>query len=138
MINFTVYGDPVAQGRPRFFRRGNHVGTYDPAKSRDYKDTVYSVALEHRPSQPLTGPLNVYIECYRKIPASFSKKKIGQACEGLIKPTTKPDVDNYAKGVKDALKGVIWQDDSQVVLLQVRKMYSQTPRMEIRIEQAAI
>jgi Holliday junction resolvase RusA-like endonuclease len=128
-----VYGEPKAQGRPRFARRGNFVTTYDPKDSKEYKDTVYSVALQHRPSQPLTGAVSVGIMCFRSIPKSFSRKKTEMAENGEILPTTKPDVDNYAKGIKDALKGVIWQDDSQVTFLSVSKRYSVTPRVEIAI-----
>lgn len=135
MIRFTVYGEPKAQGRPRFARRGNFVTTYDPKDSREYKDTVYSVALQHRPPSPLEGPLEVYIDCYRSIPKAFSQKKVMAACLGEIKPTSKPDVDNYAKGIKDALNGLVWKDDSQIVLLQVRKLYSQTPRVEIAVNE---
>lgn len=133
MISFVVYGEPVAQGRPRFARRGNFVTTYDPAKSRDYKDTVYSIAIEHKPEQPLEGPLNVKIVAFKSIPKSFSKRKAADAESGVLLPITKPDCDNYAKGVKDALSGLIWRDDAQVVRLTVEKKFSTVPRMEIEI-----
>jgi Holliday junction resolvase RusA-like endonuclease len=135
LISFIVYGEPTAQGRPRFARRGNFVTTYDPKKSKEYKDTVYSVAMQHRPPQPLLGALSVSIMCYRSIPKSFSKKKAEMAESGELLPVTKPDVDNYAKGIKDALKGVIWQDDSQVTFLSVSKRYSISPRVEISIRE---
>lgn len=48
---------------------------------------------------------------------------------------TKPDADNYLKGVKDALKGIIWKDDSQVVDAFVRKRYSARPRIEVKIKE---
>ena len=136
MISFVVYGEPVAQGRPRFAHRGNFVTTYDPAKSREYKDTVYSVAVQHRPEKPLEGPLEMRIIAFKAIPKSFSRKKAMEAVDGIIRPVTKPDLDNYAKGVKDALKGVIWVDDSQVVRLVIEKRYSAQPRMEIEVGEA--
>ena len=136
MISFTVYGEPVAQGRPRFARRGNFVTTYDPAKSRDYKDTVYSVAIQHKPEQPLEGPLNVKIIAFKSIPKSFSKRKTADAESGILLPITKPDADNYAKGVKDAMSGLIWRDDAQVVRMLVEKRYSTVPRMEIEITES--
>ena len=135
MISFIVYGNPVAQGRPKFVRRGNHVAAYDPEKSRTYKDMVYAVALQYKPAQLLQGALGLTIKCYREIPKSIlsSKKKMEQVLSGELRPTTKPDVDNYAKGIKDALKGVIWYDDSQVVSLAVAKYYSEEPRTEVII-----
>ena len=133
VISFTVYGEPVAQGRPRFARRGSFVTAYDPKKSRDYKDTVYSVAVDHRPDKPLDGQLEMTVKIYRSIPKSFSKRKAADAVSGLIRPVTKPDVDNYIKGVKDACKGIIWVDDSQVVTISASKYYSFNPRVEITV-----
>ena len=136
MIQFTVFGEPVAQGRPKFARHGNFVQTYDPKKSVDYKSRVLAAALEVRPEKPLDMPLSVTIKAYRSIPKSMSKKKADQAMIGEIRPTTKPDIDNIVKGVKDALKGVIWRDDSLVVNLVACKWYGETPRVEISVREA--
>ncbi len=134
MIQFTVYGEPVAQGRPRASTQGGFVKMYDPAKSRDYKDYVRLAAGQHAPAQPLEGPLSMVMIAYRPIPKSFSKKKAAAAERGEILPVSKPDVDNYLKGVKDALKGIIWVDDSQVVDAFARKRYSARPRIEVKIK----
>jgi Holliday junction resolvase RusA-like endonuclease len=133
-IQFVVYGEPVAQGRPKASRIGNGVRMYDPQKSRDFKDYVRLVASEHAPAALLAGPLKMAVDVYRPIPKSFSKKKAAAAEAGDLRPTSKPDVDNYLKGIKDALKSVIWQDDSQVVEVVVRKWYSKKPRVEVYIE----
>ncbi|KZS45727.1 hypothetical protein AWU65_07270 [Paenibacillus glucanolyticus] len=135
MIQFTVYGEPVAQGRPKFSTAGGFVKAYDPAKSRDYKDYVRLAAAEHAPKSLLEGPVGMMLTVYRSIPKSFSKKKAAAAEAGEIRPTTKPDVDNYLKGVKDALKGVIWKDDSQVVEVFTQKKYSGRPRIEVKIKE---
>jgi Holliday junction resolvase RusA-like endonuclease len=135
MIKFSVYGEPVAQGRPRASTQGGFVRMYDPAKSRDYKDYVRLAAAEYAPPSLLAGPLAVMVIAYRSIPKSFSKKKAAAAEAGEIYPTSKPDADNYLKGVKDALKGVMWVDDSQVVDAYARKRYSFRPRIEVTIRQ---
>lgn len=108
---------------------------YDPAKSRDYKDYVRLAAAQHAPKSLLEGPVGMMLTVYRSIPKSFSKKKAAAAEAGEIRPITKPDVDNYLKGVKDALKGVIWKDDSQVVEVFTQKKYSGKPRIEIKIKE---
>ncbi|WP_337032468.1 RusA family crossover junction endodeoxyribonuclease [Paenibacillus illinoisensis] len=134
-IQFTVYGNPVAQGRPKFSSQGGFTRAYDPKNSKDYKDYVRLAAAEHAPAALLEGPLGMVLTVYRSTPKSFSKKKAAQAEAGQIRPITKPDVDNYLKGVKDALKGVIWKDDSQVVEVFAQKRYSARPRIEVKIKQ---
>ncbi|WP_348772908.1 RusA family crossover junction endodeoxyribonuclease [Paenibacillus sp. Marseille-P2973] len=133
-IRFTVYGEPVAQGRPKFSTAGGFAKAYDPEKSKDYKDYVRLAASQHAPAFLLEGPIQMTLIAYRSIPKSFSKKKAAEAEAGIVFPTTKPDADNYLKGVKDALKGVIWRDDSQVVDATVRKRYSNRPRIEVHID----
>ncbi|KXG42863.1 RusA family crossover junction endodeoxyribonuclease [Tepidibacillus decaturensis] len=135
MIQFTVYGEPVAQGRPRATTINGHIRMYDPKKSSDYKDYVRLVASEKAPKHLLTGQIEMKVRIYRPIPKSFSKKKTSQAELGLIRPTTKPDADNYLKAIKDALKMVIWKDDSQVVDVQIGKWYSERPRIEVQISE---
>ncbi|WP_117017103.1 RusA family crossover junction endodeoxyribonuclease [Aeribacillus pallidus] len=135
MIQFTVYGEPVAQGRPRATTINGHIRMYDPKKSSDFKNYVRLVASEHRPDKLLEGPISLTVKVYKKSLKSFSKKKIAAAEAGELRPTSKPDVDNYAKSIKDALKNVIWKDDSQVVDLHISKWYSETPRVEIAIKE---
>lgn len=107
---------------------------YDPKKSSDFKKYVKLVASQYAPPELLKGPLRMSVLVYRPTLKSFSKKKVREAEAGLLRPITKPDVDNYVKGVKDALKQVIWKDDSQVVDLHVSKYYSEKPRIELKIE----
>lgn len=133
VVQFTVYGEPVAQGRPRAANIAGHIRMYDPQKSRDYKDYVRLAASQHAPRKLAEGPLRLRVNVFRPIPKSFSKKKAAQAEAGDLRPTSKPDADNYLKGVKDALKNVIWKDDSQVVEVTVGKWYSDRPRVEIQI-----
>lgn len=75
------------------------------------------------------------IDVYKGSLKSFSKKKLEQAEAKSLRPRTKPDADNYAKGPLDACKGILWKDDGQVVDLFVSKYYSKNPRIEIRIQE---
>ncbi|MCY8420264.1 RusA family crossover junction endodeoxyribonuclease [Bacillus inaquosorum] len=134
MISFTVYGEPVAQGRPRAGTVNGKARLYDPKKSRDYKQYVKLVASEYRPKSLLKGPLELIVRIYKPSLKSFSKKKAAAAEQGLLRPTSKPDADNYVKAIKDGLNKVIWHDDSQVVDLHVSKFYSEIPRVEIQIK----
>lgn len=137
-IHLVIPGEPVAQGRPRISTQGGHVRAYDPAKSRDYKQYIRMAATQQvGTTPPLEGALALGMCVYRAIPKSFSKRRREAAERGEVRPITKPDLDNYVKAAKDALKGIVWQDDSQIVAYvePFGKFYSERPRIEITVTQ---
>jgi Holliday junction resolvase RusA-like endonuclease len=67
------------------------------------------------------------------IPKSASKKLQEKMLSGAVRPTKKPDCDNIIKAVLDALNGVAYYDDSQVVKICIRKRYDTNPRTIIEI-----
>ncbi|KMY60124.1 hypothetical protein AA906_07035 [Geobacillus stearothermophilus] len=135
MIKFIVYGEPVAQGRPRATTVNGRVRMYDPKKSRDFKHYLKLAASKHRPEQLIEGPISLEVKVYKPILKSFSKKKKAAAEAGQLRPISKPDVSNYLKLIEDALTGVIWKDDSQIIDCSISKYYSETPRTEIQIKE---
>lgn len=130
----TIEGVPVPQLRPRATRIGNSIRMYDPKKISDYKQSVKLQAKSQWLQEPLEGALQVEMDIYRQIPKSTSKRRHKLKNERIIRPIVKPDVDNYTKGILDALNGVIWKDDSQIVTLIANKYYSDNPRVEIRVK----
>ncbi|PKH09845.1 RusA family crossover junction endodeoxyribonuclease [Planomicrobium sp. MB-3u-38] len=132
---FEIMGDPVAQGRPRAGKSfSGKTVLYDPAKSRDFKRYVRMVAAQHAPKELIEGPIHLNVDFYRSIPKKYqTKPKLELIEKGILLPTTKPDVDNYIKGVKDGLNKVIWHDDSQVISMNIRKFYSMVPRVVVHI-----
>lgn len=136
MIEFTVAGEPVAQGRPRFSARGSFVKAYDPAKSKDYKayvKLVAAAAMNERSLKPLDGAISVDIKAFVSVPKSKSKKFREAALIWEIRPTKKPDCDNIAKILLDAMTGIVYEDDKQIVKLSVEKYYDEVPRVEVAI-----
>jgi Holliday junction resolvase RusA-like endonuclease len=129
IIHFTVYGEPTAKGRPRFARRGAFSAAYTPAKTVRAESDFRAQALAYKPTKPLETPLIVNIKVFRSIPKSMSKKRAELADRGIIRPTTKPDKDNYEKLINDALNGIFWRDDSQIVYGRTGKYYSKNPRI---------
>ncbi len=73
---------------------------------------------------------------YYGIPKSTSKKKHKLMLFKAVRPTKKPDCDNLCKIYLDALNAVAYKDDVQVVDLQVRKFYSENPRVVVTIQKA--
>ena len=139
-VHITVYGAPVPKGRPRLSTFNGHARAFTPAKTRRYEDLIRLEAgrvMEGR--DQLQGPTRVHIRAYVPTPQAIAKHKAkGPAAEaGELRPVTKPDVDNFAK-VIDALNGIVWPDDNQVVELTVEKFYSARPRLEmVAVEIAA-
>ncbi len=133
MIKFIVFGEPVAQGRPRGTVLNDKVRMYDPAKSSDYKKYVGLIASQHRPPSLIESAVSLTVKVYRPIP-KLSKIKHQQAVEGILRPVSKPDLSNYIKGVEDAIEGIILKNDSQVIDFgQSGKWYSENPRIEVEI-----
>lgn len=111
---------------------------YDPKKSKDYKQYVRLVAGQHSPKKQIEGQIEVFIKIYRQIPKSMTKKLKKASIDEIHRPTTKPDVTNIAKGIEDALNGLIYKDDSQIVDLHISKYYSENPRVEVEIRELSV
>ena len=77
--------------------------------------------------------LDVRVIAYYEIPKSVSKKKRKLMLEHRIRPTKKPDWDNIGKIICDSLNKVAYHDDAAVVDAQVRKFYSEQPRVDVTI-----
>ncbi len=138
-IHFHIPGQPVGKGRPRIGRVAWHARMITPEKTVSYESTVALFAAQAMAGRPLlTGPVNLQMRVDFAIPASWSMKKQRAAEAGQILPAVKPDADNVAKAICDAINGVVWKDDVQVVDLTVRKRYSMVPGVAVRIEPVEI
>lgn len=136
MYKFTIYGECVGKGRPKFARRGNFVKTYTPEATANYETLVRLSFIQENPNFKTIEkdmPLTCIITIYKGIPKSISKKKREMMLDGQIRPTSKPDIDNSVKSILDGLNKVAFEDDSQIVELSVKKYYSETPRVEVKI-----
>jgi len=133
-ITFTIPGKPVAKGRARAFVRNGHVAHYTPKETADYERLVRETAQEAMIGQaPLDGPVALVVIALVPIPASWSRRRQQAAGAGATVPTSRPDLDNIVKAIKDGLNGVAWRDDSQVVELRARKSYGHTPCVQVRV-----
>src|SRR5699024_5534094 len=132
-VHLVIEGVPHPQLRPRATRIGNSIRLYDPKTTTNYKNHVKLSAKQQWKGKPLECPLVVELDIYRQIPKSTSKKRRKLMNERVIRPTVKPDLSNYVKGIEYALSGIVYKDDSQIVDLIARKFYSDNPRVEIRV-----
>ena len=135
-ITFTVPGQPVAKGRPRFARRGKFVTTYTPITTVAYERMVKVLALQAMQGQePSTAPMELIISLVMQIPTSWSPTRRAKCKAGLIRSTKKPDVSNILKAIEDGCNGIVWRDDSQVVELKLSKSYGDKPRAVVSISE---
>lgn len=134
-----INGMPQGKGRPRFTKQGR---TYTPQKTRRYEEAVRGAAMLAARAQGFVKhdddtPLEACISAWFPIPASWPKKKREAARSGALYPVVKPDADNIAKAVLDALNGIAFHEDRQVVSCTVRKRYTfrddDTPRVVVHV-----
>lgn len=120
-VNFCVPGDPVGKARPRVTRSGH---AYTPQKTKDYENLVRQCYLSQIGEIKFVGkkPLEVLIEAEFRIPKSTPKKNLRTMDESYH--TRKPDGDNLAKSILDALNGLAFEDDSAVSVLTVIKTWT--------------
>lgn len=127
MIRFFVPGVPVSQARPRtFWHKGlNRYCTMNPKESEAWKKEVTMRALPYRPKEPIDFPVRLKMDFV--IPRPVNAKDHVWAC-------VRPDLDNYVKGTLDALQNArFFKDDSRVVWLEAKKLYSNDGRVGVRI-----
>lgn len=131
MIQFPINVTPM--GAVRMTQRSKWM---DKSAQRylAYKGVVGLTAKRHFP-QPLEHPISITIAFYYPIPKSWSKRKKDDANDQGIMPTVKPDLDNCVKGIFDALNGIAWKDDNQVVDLRTMKRYAIEPMIVITINE---
>lgn len=137
-LKFIIPIVPKAQMRARHARRGKYSTTYKHKDQVAAEETLNTFLMQHMPKEPLEGPLVLGVKAFLPIPKSKSKKFKAAAMTGEQRPTTKPDMDNLLKHIKDCMSQMrYWEDDKQVVeyLPGTGKYYSDQPRWEIELGQ---
>jgi Holliday junction resolvase RusA-like endonuclease len=131
-VTIFVPGAPRGKGRPRFGRHGDFVRVWTDDKTENYEQVLETAArVQMLNKQRREGPLSVRIEAAFAVPASWSRKRRDAALAGVKCHTSKPDFDNIAKIVGDALNKIVWKDDSQIVACTFVKFYSERPGLKI-------
>jgi len=129
--------EPQPKGRPRFRVAAGRVFTYTPKKTEQYENDVIRLYREMTGGYifPKKTPLHVALVFGMPIPKSTPKKQREQMIAGNIYETKRPDIDNLAKSVLDALNGIAYPDDSQITSLNLKKVYSEEPHIWVMIRE---
>ena len=132
--DFVVEGKPVGKGRPRFKRVGNFVQTYTPANTAEYERLV-KLRFQNAGGAITDKPVRVEITAFFAPPKSTRKREKADMLANRILPMKKPDVDNIAKIILDALNKIAYVDDAQVIELSVIKRYADEAKVIVHIEE---
>jgi len=134
IYEFTIDGPIKGKGRPRVNMATGSV--YTPTDTKDYEMLIKQYFMIKYPRHEVfTNRVKIEIKAYFEIPKSTSNKLKEKMLSGEVSPTKKPDIDNITKIILDALNKVIFKDDNQVTKIEVEKLYSERPRLEVKIEE---
>lgn len=114
---------PIGKGRPRAGKGGR---IYTPAKTREWERACAEYARMYWQGAPHACPVSVHVAAYHPRPKSRPKAVPAEvwATGGPVARPSKPDASNILKIVEDALNGICWQDDAQIVDARVQTWYS--------------
>lgn len=129
-ITFEIAGLARGKARPRFRSTGKFVTTYTDKDTATWENYV-RLSFINSGGEKLNGNLSVLIQSYFTVPKSVSKKKRAELMNAPF--PHKPDCDNLAKSILDALNGIAFDDDMQVIMLTVTKFYSETAKTVVTI-----
>ena len=134
MIEFTIYGKPIALKRHRSTRTGR---MYYPS-AKDKKKIWVKIAKYNR-SLPLTDEIMIQLLFVMERPKShYRTGKFKHLLKDDIPEyhSYTPDLDNLVKMICDVIQGKdrFILDDSQICRIQAEKIYGENPRTEVIIE----
>lgn len=138
MIEFKIDGKAVPQPRPRVYQTAaGKSRAVNSKQSVTYKRLVKLTAKSYMNKNRLSVaecPIAVYLTFVYAPPKSYTEKKLKAIQDGILMYQKKPDLDNLAKGVLDALNQTVYKDDSQIIELNVKKQYGDTDHVLVVIE----
>lgn len=125
-VSFTIPGRPFAWRRAR----SNGKVRFKDRATEAHENVVQAIALAHFPV-PIEGPIRLEIRAHFAIPASWSKAK--RAAHLSRAHVSRPDCDNLAKQIGDALNRIAWTDDSQIADLRCRKIWGEVDQTVVEV-----
>ena len=134
ILNFVGYRKGKAgRGFPHY---GKLTKVYTNKQTFDSKSAIgISASQAMGSSKPLETPLAVFLYIRLPVPKSYSKKRTEACLSGFEHPTKKPDIDNVAKAFLDAMNGIIYKDDTQVIQLHVNKVYALESGVDVMVKE---
>ena len=124
-MKFTVYMEPVAKARARTVIRKGKIHSFTPRETELAEWKIQQAIPQNCLALSQYTPVKLQVAAYLPKPKSLLKKRTA--------PVTRPDFDNYAKLIADALSEFVYYDDAQITTAIIRKRYGTPPRIEIDV-----
>lgn len=118
MLQIIIPIKPLAKQSVRFTRSGI---AYQPASSKSYCQSLKYYARSQYRGEPESGAIAVDVIFTFPPLKSFTKKRMDALEDEPEIHCKKPDLDNLAKPLLDAMNGILWVDDSQICQLSLSK-----------------
>jgi Holliday junction resolvase RusA-like endonuclease len=116
-LRIIVGIEPVAKGRPRVTFHSGRVWTFTPEKTENFQNELQARVMRHS-DKIIHKPTPI------KLTVTFYRKKSEWRAKGEELPVCRPDLNNILSATLDALNGVLWDDDSQICTVNMRKRWS--------------
>lgn len=129
MITLEINHDPVPWKAHGGYGKKSYSLT---SKEREFYR--WQIRAQYTRSAPFSGPVRLVLSFHMPIPKATSAVRKRQMLNGVIHHIKRPDTTNLQKFAEDTLKGIVIEDDSQVVHIDARKIYSDRPRTVIMVE----
>lgn len=150
MLTFTAWGNAAPKGSAKGFvvrskatGKARAVVTHDNPRTKDWQQTIAHAANLAIGRQPHTqAPFFIEAgEAVRATAVFYLARPKSLRKKTNVHHTKKPDLDKLTRTVNDALTGIVWNDDAQIVDLQVRKRYAPpdtAPHVVITVQRAPV
>lgn len=137
-LTLTIPIMPTPKARPRAQIFSGRVHIFTPKTTADYERKIASYYQQSSKAFKFDKDQAICVSIVfgMPIPKSTPKSRKQAMAQGIIRHTKRPDIDNLAKAVLDALNGVAWDDDSQIVKLTASKEYSVEPYVYLYIHES--
>jgi len=139
-LGIVVHGKAVPQGSKKAYVRGGHAVVVDQAKERlePWREKIGNVARRHFEGPIIEGPVKLTVIIVKVRPKNHLTARgllsaTGAAIQRALAPAYSPDLGKLERGIEDALTGIVYRDDGQIVWRDSRKVWGTEERVLIYV-----
>ena len=133
MITIELEGKPIPLHRPRACKRGAFIQMYN---DQEPIMNEYRWLIKGMFNAPIyTVPMRIGVTFFMPIPKATPKARRAEMLANILRPMSRPDLDNLLKFILDCMNGIVYEDDSQICELGIiEKRFGLEPKTVVRIE----